>query len=392
MKDFWRVMSRIRVLEIGKSTAGIGTYLRWLAAGLDLERFQLTFACLSERGMELAYELGSIKDIRAISWPMNRFKVDPFSDLLLTLRIARLIRSEKFDLVHAHGSKAGFLARLAAIGSGVPVAYSPHCFSFHAGVSPLTANFFAALERFAARFLTARIITVANGEQILATRFRVGSPKLFVTVHSGIDPDLSDKSVDKTALKASLNLDKNAKLVGAVGRLGNQKAPLDFVRMSAFIHARMPQIQFVWAGSGPLDDSARKLSKELGVAKVCHFIGEYKDIPSLLSLMDCFVLPSLWEGFPIVLLEAMAAGVPIVATDIPGNDEVISSGGNGWLVPPGDSSALAEKVLALLNNHDQASMFVAAGRDKIQKEFTRAKMLTTIQNVYQDVVDEKGCK
>lgn len=385
-------MTRIRVLEIGKSTAGIGTYLRWLAQGLDLERFQLTFACLSEGGMVLADELGSMNNIRAISWPMNRFKVDPVSDILLTLRIVRLIRAEKFDLVHAHGSKSGFLARLAAIGSGVPVIYSPHCFSFHDGVTPLIANFLAALERFAARYLTARIITVADGEQTLARRFRVGFPNLFVTVHSGIDPVFYDKPVDKTAQRAFLKLGENTPLVGAVGRLGKQKAPLDFVQMAALVHSRMPQTHFVWAGSGPLEEAARKLSEELGIAEVCHFIGEYKDIPSLLGAMDCFVLPSLWEGFPIVLLEAMAAGVPVVATDIPGNDEAVSSGRNGWLVFPGDPSALAEKVLGLLNDPEQASMFAHAGRERILKEFTMAKMLASIQNVYQEVVNEKRHK
>lgn len=385
-------MTRIRVLEIGKSTAGIGTYLRWLAQGLDVERFQLTFACLSEGGMALADELGSIKDIRAISWPMNRFKVDPVSDLLLTLRIARLIRAEKFDLIHAHGSKSGFLARLAAMGSGVPVIYSPHCFSFHDGVNPLLANLLAALERFAARYLTARIITVADGEQTLARRYRVGFPQLFVTVHSGIDPANYDKPVDKTAQRAFLKLDENAPLVGAVGRLGKQKSPLDFVQMAALVYSHMPQTHFVWAGSGPLKEAAQNLSEELGIGEVCHFIGEYKDVPSLLGAMDCFVLPSLWEGFPIVLLEAMAAGVPIVATDIPGNDEAVSSGKNGWLVPPASPSALAEKVLGLLNNLEQAATFARSSRERIHQEFTRAKMLASIQNVYQDVVNEKKHK
>ena len=385
-------MARIRVLEIGKSTAGIGTYLRWLAQGLDLERFHLTFACLSERGAELAEELGSIKDIQATSWPMNRFKINIFSDLLLTLRIARLIRDGDFDLVHAHGSKAGFLVRMAAIGSGVPVIYSPHCFSFHYGVNPLKANLLAALERFAAKFLTAQIITVSDGEQTLARRFRVGTQKLFVTVHSGIDPISYAKPIDKNAQRSKLNLNENTRLVGAVGRLGQQKAPLDFVQMAALVHAKNPQIHFVWAGSGPLENQARKLSKELGITEVCHFIGECKDVPSLLGIMDCFVLPSLWEGFPIVLLEAMATGVPIVATDIPGNDEAVTSGKNGWLVPPGNPSALAEKVLDLLNNTDQASAFSAFGRERIRQEFTRAKMLASIQHVYQDVVSGNGYK
>jgi glycosyltransferase involved in cell wall biosynthesis len=389
MKNFWRAMSRTRVLEIGKSTGGIGTYLRWLAQGLDLERFDLTFACLSEKSLELADELKSIKGVKAISWPMKRFKIDLFSDFLLTLKIARLIRSGKFELIHAHGSKSGFLARIAAIGSGVPVVYSPHCFSFHFGVNPLTANFLAALERFAARFLTARIITVADGEQTLAQRFRIGFPKLFVTVHSGIDPFIYENPIDKAAQKFDLNFNKGGALVGSVGRLDQQKAPLDFVRMAALVHAQKPQVQFVWAGSGPLEYAVRKLSEELGIAAICHFIGEYRDVPSLLGILDCFVLPSLWEGFPIVLLEAMAAGIPIVATDIPGNDEAVFSGKNGWLVAPGNHAALAEKVLSLLNNPNQAASFAEFGRERIQQEFTRAKMIASIQNVYQDVVDEK---
>lgn len=382
-------MARIRVLEIGKSTAGIGTYLRWLAHGLDLERFHLTFACLSENGRELADELGAIKDIHAISWPMDRFKVNIFSDFILTLKLSRLIRSGNFDLIHAHGSKSGFLARIAAVGSGVPVIYSPHCFSFHYGVNPLTANVLAALERFAARFLTARIITVADGEQTLARRFRVGSPELFVTVHSGIDPVSYDKPTDKTAQRALLNISENNRLVGAVGRLGEQKSPLDFVRMAALVHAQMPQTHFVWAGSGPLEGAVQNLIRELGIADVCHFIGEHKDIPALLGIMDCFVLPSLWEGFPIVLLEAMAAGVSIVATDIPGNDEAVSSGKDGWLAPPGNPPALAEKVLSLLNDSEQAARFVSSAQERISREFTRKKMLDSIQDVYQNVAEEK---
>jgi glycosyltransferase involved in cell wall biosynthesis len=381
-------MVRPQILEIGKSTAGIGTYLRWLAYGLDSEVFDLTFACLSEGGETLAKELASIKGVESISWPMNRFSVDPLSDLILTFKIALLIRTKKFDLIHAHGSKAGFIVRLAAIGSRVPVVYSPHCFSFHDGVNPLIAKLLAGLERFSAKFLTSRIITVADGEQTLARRFRVGSPNQFITVHSGIDPVSYDKFVDKPAIKRLLSISQEGQIVGAVGRLGKQKAPLDFVRMAALVNAKMPNMHFVWAGSGPLEEEARKLTEEFGISGVCHFIGEFKDIPSLLGIMDCFVLPSLWEGFPIVLLEAMATGVPIVATNIPGNDEAIASGESGWLVEPNTPSELAEKVLKLLNDPDQAAAFASVGKKRIREEFNRKLMLTTIQNVYLNVLDE----
>jgi len=230
---------------------------------------------------------------------------------------------------------------------------------------------------------------VSDGEHSLASRFRVGNAKLFVTVHSGIDPLRYESPANKSDQKSKLGLDENSRLIGAVGRLGEQKSPLDFVRMAALVHAQNPQTNFVWAGSGPLENEAKKLSEELGVADSCRFIGEYNDIPALLRMMDCLVLPSLWEGFPIVLLEAMAGGVPIVATNIPGNDEAVSSGINGWLVPPHDPAAMADKVISLLNDSAQASAFVEAGLVRIREEFTRTQMITAIQNIYQELVDEK---
>jgi glycosyltransferase involved in cell wall biosynthesis len=134
-----------------------------------------------------------------------------------------------------------------------------------------------------------------------------------------------------------------------------------------------------------LDDTACRLSTELGLNGVLHFAGHRTDIPALLQCMNCFVLPSLWEGFPIVLLEAMAAGVPVVATDIPGNDEAIRSGVDGWLVPVRDPAALAESVLDLLSNPQRAEAFRESGGRRVEQEFTPGAMLNGLMSIYLDV-------
>lgn len=375
---------KLHVLEVTKSTGGVAEYVRWLAQGLNKENFNLSVVCLSEGSREFAEELGHIHGVRTYALDMNRYKIDPLSDARVALQLRRIIRNGKFDLIHAHASKPGFLARLAAIGTGIPVIYSPHCFSFHAGAGRSRAQILAGFERMAARHWTSRIMTVSDGEQTLARQYAVGQDGQMITVHTGIDPSLFDFPVDREAVKESLGIPRNAFLVGSVGRMSDQKAPLDFIRMAAALHEYAPDVHFVWVGSGPLESAAQALSKEKGVEQVVHLLGQRGDVPNLLKTFDCFVLTSLWEGFPIVLLEAMAAGVPVVATCIPGNDEAVEHGVNGWLVPPGDPIAMANAVLDLIQNPENAERFIAAGRERTARKFNRRHMIQQISCLYDE--------
>jgi glycosyltransferase involved in cell wall biosynthesis len=381
----------LHILQVTKSTGGVAEYVRWLAQGLDRAQFELTVACLSEGGAEFASELAHA-GLSAFSLAMDRYRISLISDSRVALSLAKIIRHGNFDLIHAHASKPGFLARLAALGSGIPVIYSPHCFSFHAGTGRFQAGLLAAAERLAARYMTARILTVAEGEQTLASSYRVGRPGQFVTVHSGIDLPAYDRPINRAALKAGLEVPQAAFLVGAVGRLSRQKAPQDFVQMAALIHKQLSDVHFIWIGSGPDEVSLRQLRNELGLEGVLHFAGQRTDTPALLKVLDCFVLPSLWEGFPIVLLEAMAANVPIVATQIPGNDEAIRSGMDGWLVPPHEPAALAQAVEDVLCNPQRAESFRLSGRRRVEREFTRQAMLDGVMRLYGQVSVERQGK
>jgi glycosyltransferase involved in cell wall biosynthesis len=378
-------MSPIRVLEVSKSTGGLGTYMRWLADGMDRSRFALTFVCLSEGAAALADEL-SAHGLTALAWQMNRYKINPFTDAQVILKLANLIRREKFDLIHAHGSKAGFIARVAAIGSGVPVVYSPHNFSFHEGAPRWQAYLFAFVEKLAARFLTARIITVSDGEQTMARRFGVGNPDLFVTVHSGVDLSAFSRRVDPSEQKAALGVPREAQVVGAVGRLSEQKNPLAFVRLAARVHQNNPNVHFVWIGEGPLESQSRQLAIELGVESVLHFAGQRVDVPADLRALDVFVMTSRWEAFSLALLEAMACALPTVSSDLPGIAEALTDGESGYLHPVDDLDGMSASVLKILADRELARRMGAAARRRVEQDFTRAQMIETLMQVYRSVV------
>jgi glycosyltransferase involved in cell wall biosynthesis len=375
----------IHVFEVSKSTGGVGEYLRWLAAGLDRDCFRLTVGCLSEGGPGLAAELSRIPGVRAFSLAMSRYKINPFSDAGVLVQLAWIIRREKFDLIHAHTSKPGYLARLAAAGTGIPVIYRPACFAFHDAAGWLQRVSTAALERFAARFLTARIMTVCEDERDLARRYHVGRDGQIVTIHTGIDSRPFDAPVDRLAQRAALGVPDAAPLIGTVGRLTPQKAPLDFVQAAVQVHARRPDAHFVWIGNGPLEAQTRALATSHNLTEVFHFAGQRRDVPALLSTLDCFVLSSHWEGFSLAVLEAMAAGLPIVATRVMGASEAIQEGITGLLVSPGHPPALAQAILDLINDPERARRFGVCGRQRVEQQFTRERMIARISQLYQEV-------
>ncbi len=380
------MINRIHVLEVSKSTGGVGAYVRWIVEGLDKSRFRITVACLSEGGPELAADLSRIPGVKAFSLAMNRYKIDPPSDSRVCVQLARLIRHERFDLIHAHASKPGFLARMAAAGAGVPVIYSPHNFAFHEGAGRIQAALFAAVERFAARYFTARIITVSKHERDLALRYGVGQTNQLVTISTGVNLQDFDGPIDHAAQRASLGIPADAPLIGTVARLYPPKTPLDLVQAAAQVHTDRPDAHFVWVGSGPLEAQTRAAITRWGLTQVVHLAGHRSDVPKILRTLDCFVLPSRWEALPISILEAMAAGVPVVATRNMGASELIDEGVDGLLVPPGDPVALAQAILDLLKDQARAQRLGACGRQHIEREFTREQMMTRIAQIYQEVV------
>ena len=174
-------------------------------------------------------------------------------------------------------------------------------------------------------------------------------------------------------------------MIGSVGRLSEQKSPVDFVRVAEAVHKSSPDVHFVWIGDGPLEQEVQKLSTELQLDSVIHWLGHRNDVPQLLHIFDCFILTSRWEGFPLVILEAMASGVPVIATNIPGTCEAIQHEINGLLAPVGEYETMARFVLDLLADPVKSNSFRSASRARIETEFTRDRMLSMIRDLYIEV-------
>lgn len=374
-------IQRVRLLLVTKSTGGVAAYVRILAKHLNREKFDITVACLSENGQEFAVELKAGYGVQAFSLAMNRYKVNPFTDARVLFQLASHIRRGKYDLIHAHASKAGFLMRVAAIGTGIPVIYSPHNFAFHEGSNPILARIVVMLEKFAAIFTT-QIITVAAHERDLALEYGVGKPDLYTVISTGIDPAPYRQAVNAAELKVSLGIPPSTRVVGAVGRLAVPKLPQDFVRIAAALHVSHPDLHFVWAGSGPLEEEARALTRKLGLDDVIHWLGHRSDVNLLYHIYDLFLLLSRWEGNPLVLLEAFAADVPVIASDNLGAHELLAGEEHGLLVPIGDVQATVSAVRQLLDNANESEKIRKLAREKVDNVYSMKKMIDAVESIY----------
>lgn len=380
--------SKIRVFQVSKSNGGVGTYTRRLVKALNKERFEVTVACLSTDGENMAHELSQIPGVTAFSIPMAEYHIDPVSDIRVLYQLFNLIRNGKFDLIHAHTSKPGFFARLASIGSKIPVIYRPANFSFYDGVSVWKIVVYVLLERFAAHYLTNRIMMVSDGERNLARRYNVGRNNQFVLIRTGIDVELFNTNIDKKKMRDKFGIPADVPLVGTVARLTKDKAPFDFVEAAALVHARHPTAHFIWIGDGPLDDQLRKKIEVLKLENIFHMAGHQTNVHEYLRAMDCFVLSSTSEALSIAMLEAMASGLPVISTRVNGADEAIRNGETGLLVPIGDVSSMANAINYLIDDPLRARAIGNAARECISEEFSLSKMTQQVEELYEEVFRE----
>ncbi|MEE8422927.1 MAG: glycosyltransferase, partial [Thermodesulfobacteriota bacterium] len=207
-------------------------------------------------------------------------------------------------------------------------------------------------------------------------------------IYNGIDPTLyDDQSV--SGFRASLNIPEKTKVIGMVANLIHYKGHKFFIRACAKIKSMRADVVFLLIGEGPMRIELEKLTKELGLEEDVVFLGRRSDISPLLSVMDVFVLTSLEEGFSNAILEAMAAGKPVIATDVGGNSEAVIHGKTGLLVPSMDSNSLADAINNMLCEPEMAEKMGEAGRERIVGEFSMNAMVRNMEHLYKDLIHEE---
>ncbi|MFQ5877314.1 MAG: glycosyltransferase family 4 protein [Acidobacteriota bacterium] len=282
--------------------------------------------------------------------------IRPLSDLLALLRLTAILRRERPQIVHTHSSKAGILGRLAAWLARVPVVvHSIHGFGFHDAQPRALRALLVAVERAVAP-LTSHFIAVshANLDRGLSLgilrRDRVSLIRSGIRVAEFRGPEGRRGPRRGGGIRRELGLPEDVPLVGMIACLKPQKCPLDFVEVAARVARAVAGSAFVIAGDGELREAARRRVDALGLGGRFHLLGWRRDVPGLLAELDVMVLTSRWEGLPRVVPEAIAAGVPIVATAVDGVTDVLRDGVTGLVAPPGDIEGIASRVARLLRD------------------------------------------
>lgn len=329
------------------------------------------------------------RGIRHFAVPMTR-RFTPIADLRTLVALARLMRRERFDIVHTHTPKAGLLGQLAARLSGVPVVVNTlHGFYFHDGTKPLPRRFYIWTEKVAA---TCSDVILSQNKEDMATAIeeRIAAPELLKWLGNGIDlarfdpRTVSGNTLDR--LRAGIGIPRGASVIGFVGRLVEEKGILDLLEAAARVVTDLPETHLLIVG--PYDeekpDALRPdVAKRYGLEGRAHFLGMRHDMPELYCLMDVLVLPSYREGFPRAPMEASAMGTPAIVTDIRGCRETVEHGQNGLLYPVGDVDALARSLLELLRDDEKRATMGARGRTMAEERFDERNVFGRVLEEYE---------
>ena len=318
--------------------------------------------------------------------PYLKRDVSLFEDLTALIRLYLIFRSEKFDIVHTHTAKAGFIGRIAARLAGTPaVIHTPHGHDFYGYFGSLGSRFVIILERIAA-FFADKIAVLTSIEKMDMLNYHICAAGKIEVIKSGINfPGFEKLGVDIVKKKSEFRIGPDDYVVGMVGRLESIKGFEYFIDSAKIVLNSIPNTKFLIVGGGSLRSSLEERSRRLGIEDSIIFTGWREDVPQIISMLDVLVLASLNEAVGRVLLEAGFAGIPAVATAVGGIPEIVKDGETGILVPPRDPERMAGAVIGLLKDKEKRFAMGRAAKEWIKSNFNEGKMVNDIDNIYKEL-------
>lgn len=379
----YRILHLITLLELG----GAQQNTLFCVTHHDRRRFEV--GLIAGRGSYLDDQALGITDARVELVPYLRHPISPFWDAVALLRLRSFLKQHRIDLVHTHSSKAGIIGRLAAHLAGVPaIVHTAHGWSFNDTQPGWKRALYVGLERIAGA-VSDRLIVVASSHKKVGLAHGVGRSDHYALVRSGIEPEeFRTPRTDRKQTRRNLGFDDTHKVVGTIACMKPQKAPLDFVHAAAAAHEQDSQLRFFIAGDGELMPCVREVVRELGLEDVIRLLGWRTDVVDLLHAMDVFLLTSLFEGLPRVVLQAMAAGVPVVATAVDGTPDVVEHGLTGLLTPPHDPRAAAARLLQMTRDDGLRRRCVERARERLTLRFDIRRMVHDLDELYLSLLEQ----
>jgi len=309
-------------------------------------------------------------------------EVRPIQDSITLLKLWRLFRRERPDIVHTHSSKAGILGRLAARLAGVPVIFHTyHGFGFNDFQPRLIKTLYIWLERLTGR-VTDQTVIVSYANAKRAEDSGIVRNNDWILCRDAISLEQFMQPGPRRTKLREWNVPENRVVAGMVACFKPQKSPLDFVEVAARVLKETDRVHFIMAGDGELRPAIEARIRDLGISSHITLLGWQRDMPEVYRNLDVVVLTSLWEGLPCVFSEAMAAGLPIVATHVDGAREAIIDGDNGFLHGPHDVEGMAKSVLKLVENPALREAMGSRGKSRVS-EFDIDTSVRALESAYQ---------
>lgn len=369
-------MEKIKVLHITQSVGGVETYLRQVIQNIDRSRYDLSIASC-EPSLE---KLCALHEVPYFHLNMSR-GVNPFVDLQSIFKIRALIKKQQPQLVHLHSSKAGFVGRIGAKFAGCPSLFTPHGVSY-LSFTGLKRMVFFMLELLGKKF-THKILAISQSEANRCV-YEIGhkSENIHVIPNSMTIPSVPVLVPDKLG-----NLEGEIK-IGTIGRLTAQKNPLQFVDIANGVIKGNEKVHFYFLGAGFHEDMGAEVKERVqhhGIENNFHLIGKGDSIIALnfLRQLDIFLLPSIFEGLPYALLEAMYEAVPCIVSKCDGNNDVIDNNDNGYACLVTDEFVAA--ITRLIKQPELAKSIGEAGKQYVINRHDIANNIKQLEKIYAEI-------
>jgi len=375
MKNKIKILHVITHLPIG----GAQDNTLYTVELLDKEKYDISLCCNLDG--ELVERAKKIEAVKLFDIPFLCRKVSPYRDIRAFLSLYKLFKKEDFTIIHTHSSKAGLLARLAAVLNKTPIViHTIHGFAFNDFMNIFKKNFFIYLEKLLAKW-TDVLITVSNLNKKKIIDLNIAQENNIKNIYSGIDLSLfiNKKNDD---FRKELNLQNNHLLLGSVGRLSDQKDPITMIEAFGIISKPFPNAHLALVGDGELKGKILEKIDQLKLDGKVHLTGNKNNPWSVYHSMDLFIMSSIYEGLGRSITEALSCGVPVVCTDVEGVPEIVRDNITGILVPPKDANKLADGIIRTLNDMETAKKMAEEGRRFVKDNFDVNKMVNDIDSLY----------
>lgn len=380
-------MKSVRILHIIRpAEGGMRGHLLALAEGLKKSGYDIEVACPGDTALarEIQAQGLAVHYINLVG-PLN-----PVIDCQCMIQLHKIMRQGEYDIIHFHGAKAGLVGRIAAISARCPrTVLTVHNFIIYDEVPLVKKILFKYGEMLMSR-VTSRFITVSEALKAdLIDNYQIKA-EYITPVYNGIDTEKYSQRWDNAGLKSEWGIDPAKYVIGTVARMAPQKGLQYLLEAVALIKKidprRAGEIVCVVAGDGPLQAELAKQATELGIGNEVIFPGFIHNVPGFLACLDTFAIPSVAEGLSITTIEAMAAGLPVVASRVGGLPELVVEGVTGYLVEPRSSTALAQAILQIVGEPKKARFMGENGRALACRSFSTESMISNTCKVYDQVL------